>query len=42
MGGIKLILLQTFEAEGVQAGKSLWVLDSLITEGTLDQLGNYG
>jgi len=42
MGAIKLILLEAFEAEGVQAGKGLWVLDSLITEGTLDQLGNYG
>jgi len=41
IGGIKLSLLEAFEAEGVQAGKGLWVLDSFMTEGTLDQLGNY-
>jgi len=40
MGGIKLILLEAFEAEGVQAGKGLWVLDSLMAKGTYDQLGN--
>jgi len=40
MGGIELVLLEAFEAEGVQAGKGLWVLDSPMTEGTLDQLGN--
>ena len=41
IGGIKLSLLEAFEAEGVQAGKGPWVLDSFMTEGTLDQLGNY-
>jgi len=40
MGAIKLILLEAFEAEGVQAGKGLWVLDSLMAKGTLEQLGN--
>ena len=39
--GIEFILLEAFEAEGVQAAKGLWVLDSLMAEGTLDQLGNY-
>ena len=41
MGGIKFSFFEAFEAEGVQAGKGLWVLDSLMAEGTLDQLGNY-
>ena len=41
MGAIKLILLEAFEAEGVQAGKGLWRLDSLMAKGTLGQLGNY-
>ena len=40
MWGIEFNLLEAFEAEGVQAGKGLWVLDSHITEGALDQLGN--
>jgi len=40
IGGIKFILLQAFEAEGVQAGKGFWVLDSLMAKGTLYQLGN--
>ena len=40
MGGIELIFLEAFLTEGVQAGKGLWVLDSIITDGTLDQLGN--
>ena len=41
IGGIKFILLQAFEAEGVQAGKGLWLLDSLVAKGTLYKLGNY-
>jgi len=41
MWRIKLILFEAFEAEGVQAGKGLWVLDSLMAKGTLEQLGNY-
>ena len=40
MGAIKLILLEAFLTEGVQAGKGLWVLDSLMAKGTLEQLGN--
>jgi len=40
MGGIELVLLEAFEAEGVQAGKDLWLLDSLVADRTLDQLGN--
>ena len=39
---IKLILLEAFLTEGVQAGKGLWLFDSLVTNGTFDQLGNYG
>ena len=39
---IKLLFLKAFEAEGVQAGKGLWLLDSLAANRTLDQLGNYG
>jgi len=38
---IKLILLEAFLTEGVQAGKGLWFLDSLVAKGTFDQLGNY-
>ena len=38
---IKLILLEAFLTEGVQAGKGLWIFDSLVTNGTFDQLGNY-
>ena len=41
IGGIKLILLEAFLTEGVQAGKGLWVLDSLMAKGTLEQLGNW-
>jgi len=41
MWRIEFSLLEAFDAEGVQAGKGLWVLDSIITDGTLDQLGNY-
>jgi len=40
MGGIELIFLEAFLTEGVQAGKGLWVLDSLMAKGTLEQLGN--
>ena len=40
MGAIKLILPETLLTEGVQAGKGLWVLDSLMAKGTCDQLGN--
>ena len=40
MGGIELVLLEAFEAEGVQAGKDLWLLDFLVADRTLDQLGN--
>ena len=40
MWGIEFNLLEAFEAEGVQAGKGLWVLDSLMAKGTLEQLGN--
>ena len=41
MGAIKLILPETLLTEGVQAGKGLWVLDSLVAKGTLYKLGNY-
>jgi len=37
----KFILLKAFEAEGVKTGKGSWIFDSLVTKGTLEQLGNY-
>ena len=40
MGAIKLIRLEAFLTEGVQAGKGLWVLYSPMAKGTLEQLGN--
>ena len=37
---IKFILLEAFEAEGVKAGEGPRISDSLMTKGTLNQLGN--
>ena len=39
---IKLVFLKAFLTERVQAGKGLWLLDFLVAEGTLDQLGYCG
>ena len=38
---INFILLEAFEAEGVKAGEASGIVDSLVTQGTLYQLGNY-
>ena len=37
---IKFILLEAFEAEGMKAGEGSWIFDSLVTQGTLHQLGD--
>jgi len=37
---INFILLEAFEAEGVKAGEGPRISDSLMTKGTLNQLGN--
>ena len=39
-GTVKFILLKAFEAEGVKTGEGSWIFDSLMTKGTLNQLGN--